>query len=419
MLGRLGTEALAAVGYVTQYFYLGLSIFLAVGAVCVALMARSIGGGDAARARAGFAACMILQIGFALVFTGAIFAAPEPLLRVLGAAESTIELALPYFKLTLASSLLMAVSFTIESAFRATKDARTPLLVTGFVTASKLVLNALLIFGLFGFPKLDLVGAGIATLVSQFVGVLLFLWLSQRRRAAAVMRLRRRDWQAARGVFREATRLALPAIGERAAMNLAILVYFAVLVQYGSVAIAAYTVGVRVLSFSWIPGIGFSVAAATLVGQALGASDLEEAKRAGWRSTRFALMVSVGLGIVYAVARVPIARLFTTDPLVIDALVPFMLLLALAQPLLGLHFTLGGALRGAGDTLSPFWGSLVGNWVFRVPLAFLFARVLDWDVIWVWSALVFDHLARSAWVIWAFLRGRWRTKLGVELEQAA
>jgi Na+-driven multidrug efflux pump len=84
-----------------------------------------------------------------------------------------------------------------------------------------------------------------------------------------------------------------------------------------------------------------------------------------------------------------------------------MLVLALAQPLLGIHFTLGGSLRGAGDTVSPMLASIVGNWAFRVPLAFLFARVLALDVIWVWSTLVFDHLARAAWTIWAFRRGRW------------
>ena len=179
--------------------------------------------------------------------------------------------------------------------------------------------------------------------------------------------------------------------------------------------IAAYTVGIRILSFSWIPGTGLAIATATLVGQALGAGNPGAATRVGWRATRLALMVSVPLGGVCAWAREPLARMFTNDASLIAELAPFLLCLAIAQPFLQAHFTLGGAHRGAGDTWTPLLAASVGNWVLRVPLAAVFAYGFDADVIWVWYALVFDHLARTVWLMWSFRRGAWRDTLPAPL----
>jgi Na+-driven multidrug efflux pump len=184
------------------------------------------------------------------------------------------------------------------------------------------------------------------------------------------------------------------------------LVYFAILAGYGSSAIAAYAIGVRLLAFSWLPGLAFGAAAATLVGQALGASAASEARRAGWRATVSALMLMVGLGVGCAFLREPLARIFTHDADIIHQLSPFLLALAIAQPFMGVHFSLSGALRGAGDTLTPLLGATTGNWVLRIPLAWTAAH-LGMSISFVWAALVVDHVARSIWYVIAFRRGRW------------
>ncbi|MDJ0866742.1 MAG: MATE family efflux transporter [Myxococcota bacterium] len=411
MLGRLGPRALAAVGYVTQFFWLSQAVLMAVGIAGVALMSRSLGASQPERARAALAGCLILAVAVAAVLAAAILAAPLPILALLNAPPDVAQTALPYLQLTLASTLLFAVSVTYESGFRAAKDTRTPMWIAAVVTGVKVVLNALLIFGLGGLPRLDLVGAGLATVGAQAVAVVLLIAASRRAISRRALGLGRADFRAARGALREVSRIAAPAVGERVVLNLAMMSFFTVLGHYGSAAIAAYTVGVRVLSFSWIPGTGFAAAAATLVGHALGGDDPNAAIRAGWRSARFAVLVSVALGAVFLLAREPLARTFTNDAGVIDELLPFMLVLAVAQPLLGLHFTLGGALRGAGDTLTPLLAAALGNWAFRVPLALLFANVLGLEVIWIWLAMVFDHLARALWLGVAFHRGRWRPTL--------
>jgi len=414
MLGRLGTGALAAVGYAMQFFYLSQAVLMAVGVACVAMMSRSLGAGEPDRARHALAASLTIALLTASVVSLLALFVPEAPIRLLGASEPIVAMAAPYFQLTIGSSLLFAVSFTYENAFRAARDARTPMIMAAAATIVKLALNWVLIFGNLGAPALGLVGAGLATVGAQAVACVLFLVAARYSVHARSLRLRSGDLRAARAVYRETIRLAVPGLLERLGMNLALMSYFWVLGGYGPEAVAAYTIGVRVLSFSWIPGMGFSTAASTLVGQSLGANQPRQAARAGWRAARFALGVSIVLGIGFALARDPLARLFTDDPGVLEVLRPFIVVMALSQPLLGLHFALGGALRGAGDTLTPLWAALLGNWGLRVPLALLFAFVLDWSVLWVWFALSFDHLARSAWMAIAFRRGRWAENVGVD-----
>jgi putative MATE family efflux protein len=413
MIGRLGTDSLAAVGYSTQFFWLSQSVVMAVGIACVALMSRAIGAGRPARARAALAASLVISMAVALVMSALALSFPAPLMRLLDAPEHVVQLAIPYFSLTIGSSVLFAFTFTYESGLRAAKDTRTPMLVVGILTVVKIALNFALIFGLWGFPRLELLGAGLATMLTQAVACGLFAVIALRHRDSRVLRLRRGDLRRARPLMGETVRISLPAVGERVLMNAAIMSYFAVLGQYGPVEVAAYTVGVRLLSFSWIPGMGFSTAAATLVGQSLGADDPDQAARAGWRASRMCVVVSVVVATAFLLGRVPLAEAFTSDTELVNAMQPFMLLLGLSQPFMALHFTLGGALRGAGDTVTPLWTAAVGNWAFRVPFAFLFAKVLGWEVIWVWSVLILDHVARALCMLWAFHRGSWRRNTGL------
>jgi putative MATE family efflux protein len=407
MVGRLGSSAVAAVGYASQFYHLSQSVLFAVGFACVALMAHAIGAGDPQRARRALAAALIVSLSAACVLTAVMVGASSTLLGALGAEPAAIALGVPYLRLIVGSSLLLAVSMVLEFGLRADRDARTPMLIAGAVTLVKLGLNALLIFGSFGFPRLGLVGAGLATLISQCVGLVLFVSVVLRASADSPLGLRPRDLLAAPALIPEVLRIATPSVGERLANNFALLAYFRVLSDYGSVAIATYTVGIRLLSFTWIPGVGFGTTASTLVGQALGAGNPDGAARAGWRSAGLALAVAVVLGGVCLLFPTPLARLFTDDEELAAALVPFLICLALAQPALQSHFALGGAHRGAGDTWTPFIASSLGNWALRVPIAALLAFWLQAPVVWIWAVILADHTLRATWLALSFRRGDW------------
>jgi putative MATE family efflux protein len=409
MVGRLGPREVAAVGYATQLYFMSQSALFAVGFACVALMARAVGAGDPARARAALGASLVVALGTASSVAAVVLFAPRQVLAWLNAPQEVVDLTVPYMQLLFASSMLLAVSLTLEHGLRACRDTSTPMRVSLVVTLLKTALNVVLIFGMAGFPRLGLVGAGLATLISQVVALLLFGFVLKRQPTGGPMALGRADLPAARGLLREVIRVAMPGVAERVILNMALLGYFATLSAYGTVAIAAYTVGVRIMAFSWIPGTGFGAATATLVGHALGAGDPDGAEKTGWLAARIALFTAALLGFVGGVAREPLARMFTDDAATIEVLGPFMLILAVAQPMMQVHFTLGGAFRGAGDTWTPLVGAAIGNWVFRVPLAGL-AAANHMPLVWLWTALVFDHLARMALLAFEFRRGGWKRR---------
>ncbi len=413
MVGRLGegdaAAPLAAVGLASQFFFLVQSSLFAVGLACVALMARAIGAREPRQAQLAFGASIQVAVGISLALSIPIALAAPWALAFLGAEQHVVEVALPYLRYVLTSSVLLALSLVIESAMRADKDMRTPMLVAGVATVSKLLLNWILIFGNWGAPRLELVGAGLATLISQALALVFLLIAIRGGKRNSPMALQWRDVMRVNTRSLEVVRIALPGIAERLVMNFAMLTYIWILGRsYGTLAVAAYTVGIPLLAFSWIPGTSFAQACATLIGQSLGARDPDYATRAGWRAAQLALVTAVVLGAVFGWARYPLARMLTNDLAVVGELGPFMLVLAIAQPLLQLQFVLGGAHRGAGDTVNPLIAAMLGNWIFRLPLAFAFAFAFESDILWVWSALVFDHLARSAYLTYTFSRGRWK-----------
>lgn len=412
MVGRLGPHALAAVGYATQFYFLAQTTLMAVGFACVALMARAIGASRPDQARQAMLGSGLVAVVTAGLLYVVMLSAPRTVLGWLNAESAVIDLTLPYLRLLFASSLLLAVSLTVENALRANRDTFTPLLIATIVTVVKVIANLALIFGMWGFPRMELVGAGWATLISQVVAVGLCAVVLLRAPVGSPLAPTLADLRPALKSIPQVVRIVLPGVSERVLLNLALLVYFAILGRYGTLTIAAYTIGVRILAFSWIPGIGYGAAASTLVGQSLGRGETDRAEQIGWQATRIALVTASVLGVVCIFARRPLAALFTDDPSIIATLGPFMIFLAVAQPLLQVHFTLGGAHRGAGDTWTPLVASAIGNWVFRVPLACLFALGLEWSLLWVWSALVVDHFVRVVWLVAAFRRGAWKNSLG-------
>ena len=221
--------------------------------------------------------------------------------------------------------------------------------------------------------------------------------------------LRPRDFAAARPLSRELVRISVPGVGERLVMNLALLAYFRVLGGLRHVAVAAYTVGVRMLSFSWIPGTGFGTRPRRWSARrsAPGAATPRPAPAGARRASRSRAR---SCSAPRARRAAPLARLFTDDAALIAALGPFMLCLALAQP--RSQSTSRSAARSAARATpcTPLVAASIGNWVFRVPLAFLFAQRCERRCSWIWLVILGDHVARAVWLAMSFQRGGWATR---------
>jgi len=416
MSSSLGENATAAVVFGSRLMHVPQSIIFAVGAACVALMARANAAGDAGLARRGLVGAAGVSIGVTVLFALMVSVFPGPVLTALNAKPGVIVDGVSYLRLLMVASVLLSVAHMLESAHRSRRDTVTPLLIAAFAACFKIGLNTVLM------PELGLTGAGLATVGAHSTALTTYVVIGRRDRAGRDPRRASAtkgpllptfaDLRGAIGHTRSAWQIAAPAVGERVLMSLALLAYFSILGSYGTAAVVAYGWGVQALAYSWLPGIGAGVAASALVGQALGAGDRAEARHAAGRATLIALSFMSVLGLFSGIFRHSIAAFFTSDPLVVEELTTFFFMLAIAQPFMAIHFTLAGALRGAGDTVTPMWASATGNWLLRVPLAALAAFVFQWPVIVVWAALISDHVVRSIWLGIAFFRGRWSRNLG-------
>jgi putative MATE family efflux protein len=199
-----------------------------------------------------------------------------------------------------------------------------------------------------------------------------------------------------------------PAAIEQLIIQFGFVAYVAFVARYGEKEVAAYFIGVRILALSFLPGFGFSAASATLVGQGLGAGDPKFSRKAGWESTGMAVVLMSAMGLLFIVFAHQIAALFISDKQVIEYTVQFMYALAAAQPLMAIDWTITGALRGAGDSQFPLYGSLAGFYGMRLALTILISYY-GGSINWIWWSLIADYVVRSALKTWRFRTGHWET----------
>lgn len=403
-VGSLGTSALAAVTAGERVFFILQAVLMAVTAGTTALVARAWGRRDAREAALVARASLWICIGVAAVATVLGLLLADFLVGIFELDEPTLATAARYIRCMMLFNVVFAVFISLAAALRAAGDTLTPLWVGAIANGLNVLLLFPFVYGSWGFESLGVVGAALAGGLAFSVAssVMLVMWwrggLAVGRGGPGALSRRR---------VRELVRVGTPAGLEQLAFQLGFVVFLWVVSFYGDAAYAAYGIGVRILSFSFVVGFGFSIAASTLVGQHLGAGDPEAATRAGWRATRISLAVMVVFGLAIMLSAEPIARLMVDDDETVRLAVVFIYLLGSAQPLMAVEFGLSGALRGAGDTRFPFYAVLIGMLGVRCSLAAL-AAWLGLSVEWVFAALLGDWLVKALLLVWRFRSGRWQ-----------
>ena len=285
---------------------------------------------------------------------------------------------------------------------------RTPLWA-GIVAASvNVVMNWVLIYGNLGAPALGVTGAAIASNIALLVMALLFVWLWAAKEL--VLRPDTGSWKLDADLQRRLLRVGTPAGVESGLFQIGLMAFQRIMAPFGTNVIAAYNVGSMLLSFSFIPGVAFSMAAATLVGQHLGAGSPDRAAQEGWRSMLSAILSMTLFGAILVLLSRPIAGVFAEDPEVIDLTVAVIWILGVAHPLMAIEFAVGGALRGAGDTLFPMVTVFMGLLVVRLGLAAGLVVYLDAPIEWIWSVLIIDYLLKAVMLVVRFRGGKWKLR---------
>jgi putative MATE family efflux protein len=406
MVGRLGPTAVAGVGVGVQILGAVDSTLFAVGTGTLAIVARHIGAGERREAEEVLRESIVAAVALSLLAILPVLLWAPAFIRAFQVDEAVVTAATPFVRLIMLAVPPSAVVFVISTALRGAGDTRTPLAVGALVGALNVAAAWVLIFGHFGIPALGVAGAATATTLAFTAGAVFGVGLLARGNLA--LRLHARPWRIHRQVVRRVLRVGYPSALEHLLMQIGFFLYIVFAAHYGTAAVAAYFIGVRILALSFLPGFGFAAAAGTMVGQSLGAGRPEAAERSGWAALGLALRLMTVAGIVIFVAARPIARLFVDDEEVIADAVSFIRVLAASQPLMALDFTIGGALRGAGDTRFPLVSVLLGFYVCRLGFAWVVTYTLGLPLVWLWLAIVGDYLVRSLLKGWRFHAGAWK-----------
>jgi putative MATE family efflux protein len=407
MVGQLGAAAVAAVGVGAQIFGTVNIVVMAVGTGTLALVARHIGAREPREAQRILGQSIVTATVLAVAAVLPVLLWPRPFIRLFNVGPEVVELAVLFVRRLLLGVPGIAVVFVVAAGLRGAGDSRTPLLVGLIINLVNVVGNYVLIFGHLGFPQLGIVGSGIASAIAAATGALVAMALVTR--GGLRLRVGRIDLRPDPDAIRRVLRIGLPAAGEQALMQIGFFFYLTFAAAYGTSAMAAYFIGVRILAVSFLPGLGFAAAASALVGQHLGAGRPDQAERAAWAANRMCVALMTVTGVIAFVFAEQIARGFVDDPAVVEGTIWFIYMLALAQPLMAMDYVFGGALRGAGDTRFPLIAVVVAFYGCRLGFAWLVTHWWHLGLPWLWAALLGDYVARAALKGWRLRGGAWKT----------
>ena len=402
-VGTLGAEAVAAVGTGQRMVWVFQALLMAVMTGTTALVARAVGSKNMIEAAHVTRLAIGVSIVLSLITTLLIVLFAEKFIGIFGLDPVAQELAVTYLTISILFIPFMAIGMVIGAALRAAGDVKTPMYIGIFTNIIAIYLLLGLVNGQYGMPKLGILGAALAMGISFAIGaaIQLYLWLANKLvvplgKAGSFTKER----------LRQLITISYPAGIESFVFQFGMLSFFWIVAMYGTEEVAAYNIGVNILMLSFILGNGFSVAAATLSGQFLGASDPVAAYKSGYQAAGMTMLAMSLSGLLLAFFAEPIAWFFIQDEEVVKFAVIFVWIFAMAQPFMALEFSLGSTLRGAGDTRSPLVITIIGLLVIRVPIAFLL-YYLEMPVQWIFATLIIDYFVKGILLITRYRSKRW------------
>jgi len=407
-VAHLGPNAVATVGLTESMLTLVYTAAMGLGIGVTAMVARRIGeknpGGAAEAAVQGIALGVIAA---AVIATLGVLLAPR-LLGIMGASADVIALGKNYTRVMLGGNVVILLIFLINAMFRGAGDAAIAMRVLWLANSINIVLGPLLIFGVGPFPRLGVTGAAIATTIGRGSGVLYQLYRLWRQDGRVV--IHRHQIALKPSVMKTLLRLSGTGTFQVFVGMASWIGLTRINASFGAEALAGYTIAIRIIIFALLPSWGLANAAATMVGQALGAGKPERGEQAVWRAAFYNVLFLGAAGILFVTFANPIAHVFTSDPTVAPIAAACLRIISYGYLFYAYGMVLTNSFNGAGDTWTPTWLNLFCFWLWEIPLAWLLARHFNLGpqgVAWA-VTIAFSTLAVASALL--FRRGRWKLK---------
>ncbi len=400
-VSKLGTAALAGVGVGSYLSWLFFVIIIPFSIGLLVYVAQSYGARELHKARKAIGETIIYSLLVTFIVSQLVHYNSLPLISLIaGPNPEVIENGVAYFSMRILGLPLLATAFLMDSSLRAIGATKYSMVAILSSTTLNIVLDPILIFGLFGMPSLGVKGAALATVLSiAYLVPLEFFFLKL-------------TGIAPRFSFKEKyvikiVKLGAPTAIERAIHSIGGNAYIAFIARCGEIALAAHQIGIRIESFIYMPGFAFMVAASSLVGQRIGSGNINEAKKVCWETAKVATIVMTLLGLVAAISSYYIVKPFSPTEKVAELAAIYLILAGLSEPGLALAMTLSGGIRGGGNTVVPMAINAIGLYSFRIiPAAILIGFL---GVIGAWTAMFIDVYLRG--IIFTIVFKKFFTKL--------
>ena len=409
MVGRLGVWAITATGLTIQPKFLLMTLFMSMNVGATALVARYKGEGNQEKANNVLRQALLMTFCLSVVGSviGYIFA--EPLVKFMGAEEGiTLANGVDYFRIQMIGFVFLALTSTMTATLRGVGSTRIAMIYNLISNLVNVCFNFLLIYGYLGFPRLEVVGASIATVIGQCTAFVIALTVVLKGNHYMILRLKdgfKPDWATMKSI----ANIGIPAAVEQLVMRAGMIIYVKTVASLGTLAYAIHQTCMNIQAMSFMTGQAFAVSATSLVGQSLGKKRPDFAEAYSRRTRRIGMVFSIFLGLSFILFGKYIVALYNTDPDFIKQGAKILMFVAFCQPFQSSQFILAGALRGAGDTRSIAVISFITVLLVRPGLAIIAIRGLGFGLEGAWLALIADQLLRSLLVFLRYNSGKWKT----------
>lgn len=409
MLGNFGTDAMAvasiaAVGITNQLMFIGLSLVQSLNIGATTMVARYIGAKKENRIESVVKHVMILTqvlLVIPILYVG--LGMTDGTMKFLGAHQDTIAIGRDYFRVVALGFIFQAFNFSVFASLRGAGDTKTPMKINLTVNLLNVIGNAVLIYGLFGFPQLGVLGAGISTTISQVVASIMLIRFILNKKSIIHINLKNK-FKFDKDIIHNLIKIGLPASLEQIALRTGILIFVKIIATLGTVAYATHQIGINIMNLSFTPGQAFGIAASTLTGRSLGEENPDKAEQYIKMCGRIGSMVSATMGVIFFFFGTFIAGLYTSNQDVVIEAGKILKLMAFIQPFQGSQLIIAGGLRGAGDTVWTLVSTFIGVLVVRIILSIIFVRVMGMGLMGAWISVLIDQAIR-----WIMIRIRFKT----------
>lgn len=408
MVGQLGAWAITSVGLTTQPKFMLMAMFVALNAGATAMVSRFKGSEERENANLVLRQSILITFWLALIVGAVGFFFAESLISFMGAAEeATLRGGTQYLQIQLLGFMAVPLTTVASATLRGVGNTRLAMFYNLTANLVNVIFNYLLIGGNFGFPRLGVAGASLATVIGQLVAFVIAYYslLSGKH----YLKLSFKDsYRPDFVMIKRIVNIGLPAMLEQCVMRAGMIMYSKTVASLGTLDFAIHNICMNIQALSFMNGEAFGIAATSLMGQSLGKGRPDLAQTYCRYARRLGMIVSIVLGSIFFFFGGHIASLYSSDPVIIQAAAQILMLLALMQPLQSSQFIIAGALRGAGDTRATAVTTFVCVLLVRPLFAMYAVNVAGWGLLGAWIALVVDQLLRSVLVFSRFNSGKWK-----------